>query len=61
LYEPETPELGVILRKLLLARKYLAYGPMKDCAVQRNHLAWVRDGDLAHPHGCVVIINNGLE
>ena len=62
LYKPDTPDVAIVLRKLLLARRYLAYGATKNYLVNRNCVAWVRAGDEKHnPGGCIVVLNNGTK
>ncbi|KAG2058648.1 glycoside hydrolase family 13 protein [Suillus hirtellus] len=46
-----------ILKKLLLARKSFAYGPMVDYFEHRNCIGFVRMGDSDHA-GCVVVLSN---
>ena len=49
-----------ILEKLVLARKYFAYGPQTDYFDHSNIIGWVREGDYDHPDsGMAVILSDG--
>ncbi|GJE88650.1 alpha-amylase [Phanerochaete sordida] len=49
------------LRTLLRARKDAAYGAQREYPAARNLVGFVREGDAAHPGGCVVLVSNASE
>ncbi|EJD48908.1 thermostable alpha-amylase, partial [Auricularia subglabra TFB-10046 SS5] len=51
------PRVAATLRKLMLARKHHAYGPVKDFFTSRNCIGFIREGDERR-EGCVVVLCN---
>lgn len=50
-------DTAVTLRKLVLARKRFAYGPLVDYFEHKNCIGFIRCGTQQHP-GCAVVISN---
>ncbi|CDZ98132.1 alpha-amylase [Phaffia rhodozyma] len=47
------------LEDFIRARKWYAYGELRDYSDHQNCLGWVRMGDEEHPDGCAVVLSNG--
>ncbi|BAM02287.1 alpha-amylase [Phycisphaera mikurensis] len=59
---PDCPPLtdhGVVIRRLMDARRGFAFGEQEEVAVEAGHRAWIRRGTDAHPGVMVVVINAG--
>jgi alpha-amylase len=55
---PLPPSGGGNLPKLILARKLLAYGPMREYLDEANCIGFTRSGDRRHPEGLAVVMGN---
>lgn len=55
---PLPPSCGGNLPKLILARKLLAYGPMREYLDESNCIGFTRSGDSRHPEGLAVVMGN---
>lgn len=60
-HECHDARIAAGLQTLLRARKNLAYGAQRDYFAARNLVGFVREGDDAHPDGCVVLVSNAAE
>lgn len=58
--EQQIPSMKDCLEKLLLTRKYFAYGPQNDYFNHPNLIGWTREGDFEHPDsGLAVVLSDG--
>ncbi|MEY4359601.1 MAG: hypothetical protein RLZZ631_1087 [Cyanobacteriota bacterium] len=48
-----------LIDRMLLARKYLAYGEQLDYFDDQNIIGWTRLGTDLHPHGLAVVLSDG--
>lgn len=50
-----------LIDRMLLARKYFAYGEQLDYFDDKNTVGWTRLGTKLHPHGLAVLMSDGAQ